>query len=75
MKVFDYIQTDNKFHLVTELSEGGDVFDKVLKKKRLNEEEAADIMKQLFESLKYLHQKRVIHRDLKPEHLVYLDQD
>jgi hypothetical protein len=41
MKVFDYIQTDNKFHLVTELSEGGDVFDKVLKKKRLNEEETA----------------------------------
>ena len=41
----------------------------VKKKKKLPEREAASIVKQVAEGLKYMHEEYIIHRDMKPENL------
>lgn len=45
----------------------GELFDYVVQKGTLTEEEAAAIVKQVTSALVYIHQKGIVHRDLKPE--------
>ena len=52
----------------------GELFDYIVEKKRLSEEEACKIFQQLISGIEYLHQLNIVHRDLKPENLL-LDFD
>lgn len=56
--------------MITELLEGGELFDAILKSKHFNEIVAAKIMKQLLSVLNYCHSHKVVHRDIKPENLL-----
>ena len=58
-----------------ECCNGGELFNHVIKKKKLNEREAAGIFHQLLSSVNYLHQNNIVHRDLKPENLLFADED
>eukprot|EP00957_Ditylum_brightwellii_P170830 13002260-Ditylum_brightwellii.AAC.1 len=53
-----------------ELMEGGELFDYVVKKGTLTEEEASRIVRKVTSALVYMHAKNIIHRDLKPENLL-----
>ena len=50
-----------------ELAEGGELFDKIIEKTKLNEAEARLHFFQIIWAIKYLHFKKIHHRDLKPE--------
>ena len=56
--------------LVTELVPGGELFDKIVELGAYSEGDAANIVKQVVEGVKYLHDMGVAHRDLKPENLL-----
>jgi serine/threonine protein kinase len=60
------------YFLVTELLEGGELFDRIVLKEAYNEKEARNVCKVLFEALAYCHQKHIAHRDLKPENLILM---
>jgi serine/threonine protein kinase len=51
--------------LVTELVSGGELFDKIVELGAYSEGDAANIVKQVVEGVKYLHDMGVAHRDLK----------
>ena len=57
-------------HLVVELMEGGELFDRIIEKRTFTEREARDSIRCVLEALKYMHDRRVVHRDLKPENLL-----
>jgi serine/threonine protein kinase len=65
-----YIKSNDKIYIVMELMNGGELFDYVVEKGTLTEEEASSIVRKVAEALCYLHQKNIIHRDLKPENLL-----
>ena len=60
----------NLCHLVVELMEGGELFDRIIEKRTFTEREARDSIRCVLEALKYMHDRRVVHRDLKPENLL-----
>jgi len=60
----------NLCHLVIELMEGGELFDRIIEKRTFTEREARDSIRCVLEALKYMHERRVVHRDLKPENLL-----
>eukprot|EP00535_Pseudo-nitzschia_heimii_P013383 CAMPEP_0197200068 /NCGR_PEP_ID=MMETSP1423-20130617/34206_1 /TAXON_ID=476441 /ORGANISM="Pseudo-nitzschia heimii, Strain UNC1101" /LENGTH=1327 /DNA_ID=CAMNT_0042653941 /DNA_START=677 /DNA_END=4660 /DNA_ORIENTATION=+ len=62
-------------HLVVELMEGGELFDRIIAKKAFTEREARDSIRCVLEALKYMHDRRVVHRDLKPENLLLKSRD
>lgn len=72
-KLYEVIATENTIWLVTELCSGGELFDYLAEKGRLSEEESRHIFGQLCLAVGYIHDKGVVHRDLKLEN-VLLDE-
>uniref|UniRef100_A0A6U6IAM5 non-specific serine/threonine protein kinase n=2 Tax=Odontella aurita TaxID=265563 RepID=A0A6U6IAM5_9STRA len=68
--LYDVYITDEKIFIVMELMEGGELFDYVVQKGTLNEEEASKIVRKVTGALVYMHSKNIIHRDMKPENLL-----
>jgi calcium/calmodulin-dependent protein kinase I len=58
------------YHLVTELLQGGELFDRIVSKAYYNEKEARNVCKILFTAMSYFHIKHIAHRDLKPNNLL-----
>jgi len=58
-----------------ELCTGGDLFERISKKKSFGEDLAAITMKQVFSALFYCHSHNIMHRDMKPENIIYASQD
>ena len=70
IQLFDVYITEDKIYIVMELMSGGELFDYVVQKGKLTEEEASRIVRKVTDALVYMHSKNVIHRDLKPENLL-----
>ena len=50
--------------------DGGTLYEKLKKGTKLNEKDAASVIKQVTQSIDYLHDLGIAHRDLKPENIV-----
>ena len=57
-----------------EYARGGELGTYLCKEKILTEWEARIIFKQLHEAVRYIHSKNVVHRDLKPNNILFLDK-
>jgi 5'-AMP-activated protein kinase catalytic alpha subunit len=49
---------------------GGELFDYIVAKGRLSEDEARKFFQQIVAGVEYCHKFMVVHRDLKPENLL-----
>ncbi|XP_059453522.1 calcium-dependent protein kinase SK5-like isoform X2 [Corylus avellana] len=58
-------------HLVMELCEGGELFDRIVKKGHYSEREAAKLLKTILGVVEACHSLGVMHRDLKPENFLF----
>jgi len=56
--------------LVMELCAGGDLLNFVRKRKRLDEETAKVLFKQVIEGIGYIHSKKILHRDIKLDNIL-----
>ncbi len=70
IKLYETFDEGTDFYIVTELVEGGELFDRIVSKAHYTEKEARDIVKILLETLAYMHGSGMVHRDLKPENLL-----
>ena len=75
LRLYETIEDNNSIYLVTEICEGGELFDEILARNRFEEKDAAPIMKQLLSAINYCHKKNVCHRDLKPENVLLDSKD
>lgn len=68
-------ESDKTVHTVMEQLDGGEVFARLAEVGRFTEEAAADVARQVLHALVYLHSRRVVHRDVKLENLMYERKD
>jgi len=68
----DFFTTADRAVLVMSFFEGESLYDRVrrLPKKRLSEEAAHALFLELLNALDYLHQHRIVHRDVKPHNVL-----
>jgi serine/threonine protein kinase len=68
----DTFETPDRIYMVMEMMSGGELFDYVVEKGTLSEEEASIIVRKITSAVAHMHGLGIIHRDLKPENLVSL---
>lgn len=72
-QMYEVITTESSIWIVTELCSGGELFDYLAEKGRLTEDESKFLFGQLCLAVAYIHEKGIVHRDLKLEN-VLLDE-
>jgi serine/threonine protein kinase len=65
----------DKIFLVMDYVPGGDFFDYMAKRGKLDELPAKVIVWQMLEGLAYLHNNNIVHRDIKPENVLIACED
>lgn len=77
MRIEEVYESDNEIYLVQEICSGGDLFDRLNAQPQYHytEEQCAKLVKQMLSSIRYLHSKGIIHRDLKLENFLFTTKD
>jgi len=70
IRIYEVIETPTEIFLVMEFVSGGELFDYIVTRGKLHEEEARRLFQQVVSALAYCHHHGVVHRDLKPENLL-----
>ncbi|XWS60623.1 hypothetical protein CRYUN_Cryun07bG0051500 [Craigia yunnanensis] len=67
-------EDNENVHLVMELCEGGELFDRIVARGHYTERAAANVAKTIAEVVRMCHKNGVIHRDLKPENFLFANK-
>lgn len=75
LKIFEYFEDERYYYIVMEYCPEGDLFDQFEKVGKYDEEIAAKIMCQIFSAVNYIHNKNIVHRDIKLENILVSSKD
>lgn len=73
--LIDFFEEKECYFLVMELMAGGDLFDRIGKKKSYSEADARDLCRKMLEAVKHLHDNSIAHCDMKPKNLLLKSED
>jgi calcium/calmodulin-dependent protein kinase I len=71
----DFFACDDYFTIVQTLAKGGDVFERIAKRQLYSEQDARSVAIKLLQTIKKLHDRDIIHRDVKLENILLNTND
>ncbi len=69
VRVWELFKANNTVYMVMDYEEGETLNSYLKKYPRLNENEIINIMNPVFEAIKYVHSKGILHRDIAPDNI------
>ncbi|KAI9313147.1 hypothetical protein BX666DRAFT_1980059 [Dichotomocladium elegans] len=70
VKLYDVLETERYIGIILQCASGGELFEYILVHSYLKERDASRLFAQLISGVHYMHQKNIVHRDLKLENLL-----
>ncbi|HEY9851521.1 MAG TPA: serine/threonine-protein kinase [Leptolyngbyaceae cyanobacterium] len=70
-----YLQGQKYLYLIQEFIEGQDLLEELIQQGAYNEKQVREFLKELLLVLKFIHDKNVIHRDIKPQNIMRRKSD
>ncbi|MBD0301336.1 MAG: pentapeptide repeat-containing protein, partial [Tolypothrix sp. T3-bin4] len=74
-RLLDYFEDHEQFYLVQEYISGATLQQEVKRDGVLSEAKVKQFLSDILPLLQYIHERKVIHRDIKPPNLIRRDQD
>ncbi|XP_038665664.1 ribosomal protein S6 kinase alpha-5-like isoform X1 [Scyliorhinus canicula] len=75
VKLYEVYHDQLHTYMVMELLKGGELLERIKKRKHFSESETSRIMGMLVSAVRYMHDCGIVHRDLKPENILFADQN
>lgn len=75
VKLYEIFEDSKYIHIVMEICTGGDLFDYLINKRTLTEQEVAQILSKLMAAVNHLHNLKICHRDIKPENCLLMSNE
>ena len=72
LKIFEFYSSKESYSIVTELCQGGELFQEIIDRGPFDENYSAYVMFQILSAINYCHKMKIIHRDLKPENILII---
>ena len=73
IKTYKITENEKNYYIIMEYCDGGELFNYIVEKEKLDENEASMFFFQLINALEYIHSLGIAHRDLKPENLLLVE--
>ncbi|MEG4353716.1 protein kinase [Microcoleus sp. LAD1_D3] len=73
--LYAYFEENNDFYLVQELIEGMTLTDRIQSQSSFSESYVIGFLVNFLPILDYVHQKQIIHRDIKPDNIIIRESD
>lgn len=70
VQIYGVYEDQSFIHMVMELCEGGELFDRFGSKNKFSEKGAAEFMRTIVQVVNHCHTMNVVHRDIKPENFL-----
>ena len=74
-RLYAYFRDNTEFYLVQEYIEGQTLTQKLEQQGRLSESSVKEILIDILPVLDYVHSKRIVHRDIKPDNIIIRNSD
>ncbi|XP_055295026.1 ovarian-specific serine/threonine-protein kinase Lok [Sitodiplosis mosellana] len=70
VKMHEIVDCSDSVYITLELMKGGELLTRIQKKRYLSESNAKVFFYQMCHAIKYLHERKITHRDLKPDNIL-----
>jgi len=70
LRLLEVLEDPINYYLCSEYAEGSALLSFISTRRLISEAHAAEVMYQVLSAVAYCHSKRVVHRDIRPEHIV-----
>jgi len=75
IKIYQVKESSTTLCMIMEYAEGGELFNYIIDKGNLSEDESRYIFQQMIDGIYYLHRMGICHRDLKPENILFATKE